>query len=287
MIRSAGIISKPVPEIAHSVIPPLIAWLAERDIQVFTDQETRLSSDPPAPPAVAREVLGDKIDLLIVLGGDGTLLSGARAMQGKRAPILAVNLGGLGFLSSVTLEEMYPALESVLSGSYKVSERMTLESEIHRGGRVAERQTALNDAVVAKTALARMLELDLHVDGAHVTRYRADGLIVATPTGSTAYSLAAGGPIVDPRLRAFVITPICPHMLANRPLVVPDTSRVEVQVIEAAEQVHLTLDGQVGFDLQPGDRVVVTRSQHHVLLVQPPHKTYFEVLRSKLRWGAR
>jgi NAD+ kinase len=287
MIRAAGIISKSVPEIANSVIPPLIAWLQERSIQVFTDQETRLSSGAPAPPAVTRESLADKIDLLIVLGGDGTLLSGARAMRGKRVPILAVNLGGLGFLSSVTLEEMYQALEAVLSGSYKVSERLTLAAEIYRAGKAVEQQNALNDAVVTKTALARMLELDLHVDGAHVTRYRADGLIIATPTGSTAYSLAAGGPIVDPHLRAFVITPICPHMLANRPLMIPDTSRVEIQVIEAAEQVHLTLDGQVGFDLQPKDRVVVTRSANHVLLVQPPHKTYFEVLRSKLRWGAR
>jgi NAD+ kinase len=285
-IRSAGIISKPVPEIAHSVIPPLITWLQERGIAVFTDQETRLStgvSEPVAP----RDMLADKIELLIVLGGDGTLLSGARAMKGKRVPILAVNLGGLGFLSSVTLEEMYPALEAVLSGSYKASERLTLEAEIHRGGKVVERQNALNDAVLTKTALARMLEFDLRVDGAHVTRYRADGLIVATPTGSTAYSLAAGGPIVDPHLRAFVITPICPHMLANRPLVIPDTSRVDVHVIEAAEEVHLTLDGQVGFRLEPNDRVLVARSANHVLLVQPPHKTYFEVLRSKLRWGAR
>jgi NAD+ kinase len=286
MIRSVGIISKPVPEIANSVIPPLIAWLQERNVAVFTDQETKSTSATPAP-AVSRELLADKIDLLIVLGGDGTLLSGARAMKGKRVPILAANLGGLGFLSSVTLEELYPALEGVLSGNYKTSERLTLEAKIHRGGRAVEHQNALNDTVITKTALARMLEFDLHVDGAHVTRYRADGLIVATPTGSTAYSLAAGGPIVDPHLRAFVITPICPHMLANRPLVIPDTSRVEIHVVDADEAVHLTLDGQVGFKLQPKDRVVVTRSAHHVLLVQSPHKTYFEVLRSKLRWGAR
>jgi NAD+ kinase len=286
MIRSAGIISKPAPEIANSVIPPLIAWLQERNVAVFTDQETKSLSATPAP-AVPRDLLGEKIELLIVLGGDGTLLSGARAMKGKRVPILAANLGGLGFLSSVTLEELYPALEGVLSGNYKTSERLTLEAEIHRGGRPLEHQNALNDAVITKTALARMLEFDLHIDGAHVTRYRADGLIVATPTGSTAYSLAAGGPIVDPHLRAFVITPICPHMLANRPLVIPDTSVVEIHVADADEAVHLTLDGQVGFQLEPKDRVVVRRSADHVLLVQSPHKTYFEILRSKLRWGAR
>lgn len=286
MIRSAGIISKPVQAIAAAVVPELIAWLHERNVEVVTDHETKLCSGATAP-SVPRESLAEKIDLLIVLGGDGTLLSGARAMHSRSVPILAVNLGGLGFLSSVTLDELYPALEAVLSGSYKVSERITLEASILRGGKCAEHQNALNDAVLTKTALARMLEFDLRVDGAHVTRYRADGMIVATPTGSTAYSLAAGGPIVEPHLRAFVITPICPHMLTNRPLVIPDTSRVEIDVGAAEEAVYLTVDGQVGFQLEPNDRVVVTRSASCILLVQPPHKTYFEVLRSKLHWGER
>ena len=286
MIRSAGVVSKRVPEIATSIIPPLISWLRERNIDVLTDEETQACS-AVAASTVPRESLADKIDLLIVLGGDGTLLSGARAMKSRIVPILAVNLGGLGFLSSVTLDDMYPALESVLSGSYKVSDRLRLEAQILRGGQSVEHQTALNDAVLTKTALARMLEFDLYIDGSHVTRYRADGMIVATPTGSTAYSLAAGGPIVDPHLRAFVITPICPHMLTNRPLVIPDTSRVEIDVGTAVEGTFLTLDGQVGFQLEPGDRVAVTRSANHVLLVQPPQKSYFEILRSKLRWGER
>jgi NAD+ kinase len=286
MIRAAGIIIKPINEPARSVVPPLIAWLRQRNVEVFIDQDTKSCSDAQAP-AVPRELLAQKIDLLIVLGGDGTLLSGARAMGNKRVPILAVNLGGLGFLSSVTLDELYPVLETVLSGGQKTSERMMLEAVILRDGKPVERQNALNDAVVTKKALARMLEFDLFVDGDLVAHYRADGLIVATPTGSTAYSLAAGGPIVDPHLEALVITPICPHMLTNRPLVIPDTARVEIDVTSTDEPVHLTLDGQVGFQLEPRDRVAVMQSANRVLLVQPPRKTYFDVLRSKLRWGER
>jgi NAD+ kinase len=286
MIRAAGIIIKPVHERPRAVVPPLIAWLREKNIDVFVDQETQACSDAQAV-AVPRESLAEKIDLLIVLGGDGTLLSGARAMGNKRVPILAVNLGGLGFLSSVTLDELYPSLETVLSGGHKISDRMMLEANILRGGKTVERQNALNDAVLTKTALARMLEFDLFVDGAPVTRYRADGLIVATPTGSTAYSLAAGGPIVDPQLEALLVTPICPHMLTNRPLVIPVTARIEIDVAITEEPVYLTLDGQVGFQLESRDRVLVTQSANRVLLVQPPQKTYFDVLRSKLRWGER
>ena len=238
-------------------------------------------------PCVAREAMGEKVDLLIVLGGDGTLLSAARAFKAHNVPILAVNLGGLGFLTSITLDHLYPMLEQVLEGHHRTSERMMLEAEILRSGKVAERQTALNDAVANKGALSRMLDFDVYVDGDHVARYRADGLIIATPTGSTAYSLAAGGPIIHPELDAFVITPICPHMLTNRPLVIPDTSRVEIDFSAAEEPVYLTLDGQIGFQLEPTDRVLITKSANKVTFVRPPRKTYFEVLRSKLRWGER
>ena len=287
MIHSVGIIIKPVlDQRPKAVIPPLVNWLKQRNIEVFLDVETRACSDADAP-CVPREDLAEKIDLLIVLGGDGTLLSGARAMDKKKVPILAVNLGGLGFLSSVTLDELYPVLDTVLAGGHKTSERIMVEAQVIRSGSCVERQNALNDAVVTKTALARMLEFDLFVDGAPVARYRADGLIVATPTGSTAYSLAAGGPIVDPHLKALLVTPICPHMLTNRPLVIPDTSRVEIDVAVTEEPVYLTLDGQVGFQLESHDRVTVTRSANRVVLVQPPRKTYFDVLRSKLRWGER
>lgn len=286
MIRSAGIICKPIRDLVSSVVPPLIAWLRERKIDVFIDQETQACIDLAAP-ALARDALGARIELLIVLGGDGTLLSAARALGSHNVPILAVNLGGLGFLTSVTLDELYPLLEQVLAGKHRTSERMMLDAEILRGGQPVERQCALNDAVANKSALARMLDFDVSVDGNHVGRYRADGLIVATPTGSTAYSLAAGGPIIDPQLDAFVITPICPHMLTNRPLVVPDTARIEVDFTPAEEPVYVTLDGQIGFQLKPKDRVTITKSKSRVALVRPPSKTYFEVLRSKLKWGER
>jgi len=286
MIRSVGIVCKPIRDVVSSVVPPLISWLRDRKIDVFVDKETQACIDLGLP-AFARGALPEGLELLVVLGGDGTLLSATRALAGQKVPILAVNLGGLGFLTSVTREELYPVLEQVLDGRHNTSERMMLDAHTFRNGKVVERQTALNDAVINKAALARMLDFDLYVDSAPVGRYRADGLIVATPTGSTAYSLAAGGPIVHPQLDAFVITPICPHMLTNRPLVIPDTARVEIHIAAGEEPVYLTLDGQIGFQLQPSDRVVVTKSKNRVAFIRSPQKTYFEVLRSKLRWGER
>jgi NAD+ kinase len=286
MIRSVGIVCKPIKEMVASVVPPLIAWLRERKIDVHVDIETQGCLELKVD-CLARESMSEKVDLLIVLGGDGTLLSAARALRAHNVPILAVNLGSLGFLTTITLDHLYPMLEQVLEEHHRTSERMMLEAQIVRNGRVAERQTALNDAVVNKGALSRMLDFDLYVDGDHVARYRADGLIVATPTGSTAYSLAAGGPIVQPSIDAFVITPICPHMLTNRPLVIPDTSRTEIDFSVAEEAVYMTLDGQIGFELSSADRVLITKSENKVTFVRPPRKTYFEVLRSKLRWGER
>jgi len=286
MIRAVGIVCKPIKEMVATVVPPLIAWLHERKIEVHVDVETQGCVELKVP-CIAREAMGEKVDLLIVLGGDGTLLAAARALRAHKVPILAVNLGSLGFLTTITLDQIYPMLEQVLEGHHRTSERMMLEAQIIRHGKVDERQTALNDAVVNKGALSRMLDFDLYVDGDHVARYRADGLIVATPTGSTAYSLAAGGPIVQPGIDAFVITPICPHMLTNRPLVVPDTSRTEIDFSASEEPAYMTLDGQIGFELGPTDRVLITKSENKVTFVRPPRKTYFEVLRSKLRWGER
>jgi NAD+ kinase len=286
MIRAVGIICKPLKEAVCSFVPPLIHWLRERDIEVFIDRETQACIDPRGP-ALEREELPKKVELLIVLGGDGTLLSAVRALRGQDVPLLAVNVGGLGFLTSVTLDEFYPLLEKTLAGEYCPSERMMLAAEVIRSGKSAEKETALNDAVATKSAVARMLAFDVYADSHQVGRYRADGLIVATPTGSTAYSLAAGGPILHPDLDAFVITPICPHMLTNRPLVIPDTARVELDFSPAEEPVYITFDGQVGFELGQEDRVVITKSSSKVKLVRPPRKTYFEVLRNKLRWGER
>jgi len=286
MIRTAGIISKPNQEQISSVVPPLVDWLRSRKIEVCTDRQTG-ECIATGTDALAREALGEQVDLMIVLGGDGTLLSAARALGRHHVPILAVNLGGLGFLTSVTLDELYPLLEQALAGKHQVSERMMLDAEILRDGKGAGRQCALNDAVANKGALARMLDFDVYVNGDSLGRYRADGLVVATPTGSTAYSLAAGGPIIEPELDAFVITPICPHMLTNRPLVVPATARIEIDFAAAEEPVYVTLDGQIGFELKPKDRVAITKSASRVALVRPPSKTYFQVLRNKLKWGER
>jgi NAD+ kinase len=286
MIRTAGIICKPIKDVVSSVVPPLVEWLHSHKIEVLIDQETQACVGV-STHALSRDALGEKIDILIVLGGDGTLLSAARALGGQRVPILAVNLGGLGFLTSVTLDELYPLLEQVLAGKHRTSERMMLDAEILRDGQSSGRQCALNDAVGNKGAIARMLDFDVSVNGDAVGRYRADGIIVATPTGSTAYSLAAGGPIMDPDLDAFIITPICPHMLTNRPLVIPGSARVELDFAAADDPVYITLDGQIGFELKANDRVAITKSANRVALVRPPSKTYFEVLRSKLRWGER
>jgi NAD+ kinase len=286
MIRAAGIISKPIESVVSGVVPPLIEWLRARKIEVYVDNETQGCIHLEAK-CVARDKMAEHIELLIVLGGDGTLLSAARALGAYKVPILAVNLGGLGFLTSVSLEELYPVLEQAIAGENRTSERMMLEAEIFRKGATAIRQLALNDAVANKGALSRMLEFDVYVDRDHVGRYRADGLIVATPTGSTAYSLAAGGPVVHPDLDAFVITPICPHMLTNRPFVIPGSAKVEIDFAPADEPVYLTLDGQIGFELEPADRVAITKSSSKVVYVRPPRKTYFEILRSKLRWGER
>lgn len=284
-IHTVGIVSKPRKEEICAVVPPLLKWLRTRGIEVLLDEDTAACCDS-SEKAFARDELPSAVDLLIVLGGDGTILAAARLLADRPIPILPVNLGGLGFLTSVTLEELYPLLEQMLEGKHETSRRMTLEAEILRNGNVAARQRALNDAVVTQVALARMMDFDVSVNKNHVGRYRADGLIVSTPTGSTAYSLAAGGPIVHPDMEALIITPICPHMLTNRPLVIPDTAEIEIE-FPSEEGLHLTLDGQVGFHLQSGDRVIVRKSSYRLQLIRPANKTYFEVLRNKLRWGER
>jgi NAD+ kinase len=220
-----------------------------------------------------------------VLGGDGTLLAAARLAAPRTIPILPINMGSLGFLTSFTLEELYPALEDALGGRFSISERIMLHVELERAGKVIESQSVLNEAVINKGALARMIELQLSIDADFVCRYRADGLIVASPTGSTAYSLSAGGPIVHPAVEAFIITPICPHMLSDRPVVVRDSSSIELKLSGNTESVFLTLDGQKGIPLQATDCVRISRAKEMLMLIQPPKKPYFEILRNKLKWG--
>ena len=223
--------------------------------------------------------------LLLVLGGDGTLLAAARVAALHGIPILPINMGSLGFLTSFTVEELYPALDDTLAGRYSVSERVMLKVELQRDGRIIDTQRVLNEAVINKGALARMIDLELRIDQDFVCRYRADGLIVATPTGSTAYSLSAGGPIVHPTVESFVITPICPHTLSDRPGVVRDSSSIEMKLLANTESVFLTLDGQKGIVLQATDFVRIVRAKEMLRLIQPLRKSYFEILRNKLKWG--
>ena len=287
MIKTVGIISRPRREDIARVVPPLVNWLQAHGADVSCDSETSDCLGSTGIHPRKREELPSCTDLLIVLGGDGTLLSAARLAAERKVPILAVNLGGLGFLTTVAQDEIYSILEEIFADRHRISERVMLEAEVVRGGAVVRRQIALNDAVLNKAALARIMDLELRVDGEYVTTYKADGLIMSTPTGSTAYSLAAGGPIVYPIVEAFVITPICPHTLTNRPLVIPDSATVEIDFKAEDGTVFLTLDGQIGIELVQGDHVRVRKAAERLHLVRPAKKTYYQILRSKLKWVER
>jgi len=282
--ESIGIISRPRRSNLAAVVPPLLDWLESRGIKVFYDTETAGALHDSAK-GIERDQVAKNSQLLLVLGGDGTLLAAARVAAPLDIPILPINMGSLGFLTSFKLEEMYPALEETLAGRLPSSERVMLGVELEREGQIVERQTVLNEAVINKGALARMIEVELLIDGEFVCRYRVDGLIVATPTGSTAYSLSAGGPIVHPSVESWVITPICPHTLSDRPVVIRDSSEVEIDLSAGTESVFLTLDGQTGIPMQPADRVRMTRAAERLKLIQPQKKSYFEILHSKLKWG--
>src|SRR5260370_3967030 len=282
--RSIGIISRPRRSNLAVVVPPLLKWLEARGIQTFIDEETA-SSLLEGFKGQTRQRVADASQLLLVLGGDGTMLAAARLAARRGIPILTINMGSLGFLTSFTLEELHPALDDTLEGRFSLSERVMISVELERAGKVNDTQRVLNDVVINKGALARMIELELAIDGVFVCRHRVDGLIVASPTGSTAYSLSAGGPILHPAVESFLITPICPHMLSDRPLVIQDSSSIEMKLSGDTESVFLTLDGQRGIPLQPKDIVRASRAKDLLKLIQPPKKSYFEILRTKLKWG--
>ena len=286
VVRAVGIMSRPRRMDIAAVAPGLISWLEERGLKVFCDGETAecISSSCNVK---SREEIPALSDLLIVLGGDGTLLAAARLLGDRNVPILPVNLGGLGFLTSVTLDDLYPVVEQAIHGEARYSERTMLESRVMRKGKVFHCSRALNDAALNKAALARIIDLELRVNGEFVSIFKADGLIVATPTGSTAYSLSAGGPIMYPIVSAFVITPICPHTLSNRPLVIPDSAKIEIAFAAGETPIYLTVDGQVGVELHTNDVVVLNAAAEKLRLVRPREKTYFSVLRDKLKWGER
>jgi NAD+ kinase len=285
-IKRVGIISKPKKTEIREIVPPLCAWLRERDVEVFIDKETGSIVESPGR-SLSRNEMPGQVDLLVVLGGDGTLLATARALSRKPVPILPVNLGGLGFLTVITRDELYPTLELVLAGKAQIERRVQIEGELVRTDEVISSFLALNDVVLNKGAIARILDFDVLVDGHFISTYKSDGLIVSTPTGSTAYSLAAGGPIVAPSVGAFIVTPICAHTLTHRPLVLPDTAQIEVVVKSPREAAYLTVDGQVGIAAHSEDIVRLRKAASCVEIVQPPTKNYFEILRQKLKWGER
>jgi len=263
----------------------IMNWLRQRGLEVL------LEEDLARVLGIERDYVDgnipDRADLVIILGGDGTLISVARHLGAREKPILAVNLGSLGFLTEITKDETFPALERVLAGEYELSRRMKIDCVVLRAGIQVGYYSVLNDVVINKGALARIIDMEATVNGHYLTTFKADGLIVATPTGSTAYNLAAGGPIIDPQVDSLVITPICPHTLSNRPLIVPGDAVIRIHVTFDDQIVHLTADGQVGMQLQLGDVVELKQSAVHTLLIKSPSKDYFEVLRAKLRWGER
>lgn len=271
------------------VAEELIGWLACRGITASVEEHLskRLSSPSSAESAQSHEIARDA-DLVVVLGGDGTLIAAARLAGERNLPVLGVNLGSLGFLTEITLGELYPAVERCLKGDFEVSERMMLAASVVRAGEVVERHRVLNDVVINKGALARIIDMETSVNGRYLTTFKADGLIISTPTGSTGYSLSANGPIIHPELECISITPICPHTLTNRPLVMAGDARIAIKLNSTIDEaVFLTLDGQVGVKLVSGDVVQIRKSEHATRLVQSRSKDYFEVLRTKLKWGER
>jgi NAD+ kinase len=287
-VSTIAVIARPDLSEAAPALRDLVEWLRARQVAVLLEERTAALLDGPTAAGVRSapgRAVAAEADALVVLGGDGTLLAASHLLE-KPVPVLGVNFGHLGFLTEITLPELYPAVEGVLRGDYRFEERRMLRATVVRADEPPVTGDVLNDVVVTKAALSRIIELEVTVDGLFVSSFRADGLILSSPTGSTAYNLAAGGPILHPALNAMVLTPISPHMLSNRPLVIGDESVVEVRLRAAREgEVHITFDGQRGFPLACTDAVTVTRSPRTLRLVKAPDRDYFEVLRTKLKWG--
>lgn len=285
-MKKVAVISKPHNTRVGEVLPGLLEWLRARGITIIGDHETSQYVGP-VPATDRHQLEQSRPDLVIVLGGDGTLLSAARAFSHFDVPLLGVNAGSLGFLTEVTLSEMFATLEAIANGGCEIDRRSMIRCRVMREGKAEADHNALNDVVVNTGRIARMGDFDVYVDGKFVSNYKADALIVATPTGSTAYSLAAGGPILSPDVDAFVVTPVSPHALTNRPLVLKDTCVVEIVIKQTPEQEFLTIDGQIGMPVNGGDRITCSKSEHEVKLYRTRERTFYEVLRTKLKWGER
>jgi len=283
-MKRVGIYAKRNHPDAAELAAGVASWLQERGVEVFFEEELAQDLEREGYP---EDQIPSLVDMVIVLGGDGTLISVSRTIGDRGTPILGVNLGSLGFLTEITRQELFQVLSKVLEGNYTVSDRLMLEAAVSRKGSIANSYQLLNDVVINKGALARIIDMELYVNDSYLTTFKADGLIISSPTGSTAYNMAAGGPIIYPGTDCFVITPICPHMLTNRPMIVPADSVIRIEVKFNDEDVVLTADGQVGMPLKGGDVVEVRRSVNRTRLILSPDKEYFEVLRTKLRWGER
>lgn len=288
-IRRIGVLVKPHQPEALKTICRLAEWCAPREIALVGGPKLdRASVEAETGCAIETQELEDlvrDVDLIVVLGGDGTMIATARTLGDHEVPVLGINYGTFGYLAEFRQEELEKSLEAVLEGSHKIDRRLMLAAVALRNGTELMRDRVLNDVVISKSALARMIEIETLIDGRLVNCFRADGLIISTPTGSTAYNLSAGGPVIYPSMNAVVITPICPHTLSNRPLVVPDDVEFELILKTPREEVALTLDGQVGLALEVEDRVLVRKSRASFNLVQAATRNYFEVLRNKLKWG--
>ena len=280
-----GIIAKAnIPE-PLKITKKLTAWLKQREVEVFVEKE--LGEQIGYANSVDAADIPELVDVILVFGGDGTFLGMARLACKHGTPILGINLGGLGFLTEVTVEELYPMMERIIQGNFEVEERQMLLTTIHRDKDTLGTYEVLNDVVINKGAVARIIDLAIYIDDSHVTTYKADGIILSTPTGSTAYSLSAGGPIVHPTIPVTIITPICPHTLTNRPLVVSSKMKVEIKVTTQEPDTYLTLDGQIGIRLNTGDIIEVQRTDTSVKLIKSPFRDFFTILKTKLMWGER
>ncbi len=290
-MKRIGIIAKRNKPEAAAIVGNLVEWLRPKKIEVYIEQEIGKLLSPTLSEgywkSVERDEMPPHVEMIVVLGGDGTLLSVARQVWNKNIPILGVNLGGLGFLTEITLDELYSVLERVLRDDFKTNEREILKAGVIRRGKQIAEFIVLNDAVINKGALARIIDLETTINGEYLSTFRSDGLIISTPTGSTAYNLSAGGPIVYPSLHTIIITPICPHTLTIRPIIIPDDVKIRALLKSRNEEVTLTLDGQQGFTLEFEDVVEVGKAEGRILLIKSPYRHYFELLREKLKWGER
>jgi NAD+ kinase len=264
----------------------LFDFLHERSIKIYFEQSNSMQIERK-PDGIFQNSIPEFIDLVIALGGDGTILRIARSLNGCPIPVMAVNLGSLGFLTAFTLDELIPGLERILSGEYAVSSRLMLSAEHYHNNALTNRVSVLNDVVINKATLARIIQLETKINQKAITKYLCDGLIVSTPTGSTAYSLSAGGPIIQPMMEAFVLTPICPHTLTNRPIVVGSSQEIQIQLVSSGSEVLITLDGQIGWPMSYLDHVTVRKSPNEFLLIENSNIHFFEVLQHKLKWGQR